>query len=80
MLSISLAEKALLKVVPSVKIQDYIRYRDVYLFRITFASEAEKNYDPFFSVNVNTGEVKDFSVITDGDISEITELFLRNKK
>jgi len=79
MFSVSLAEKALLKVVPYVTIQDHIVYRDLYLFRITFASEAEKNYDPFFSVDMNTGEVKDFSVITDGDISEITKLFLHNK-
>lgn len=78
-LNIAMAEKALLNRVSSITIQDSIRYRDVYLFRVQFASEGEENYDPFFSVDVNTGEVKDFSVIDDGDLSEITALFLKNK-
>lgn len=79
MLNVSLAEKALLNTVPFIKVQDHIVYRDAYLFRVTFESEAEKDYDPFFSVDMTTGVVKDFSVITDGDISEITKMFLRNK-
>lgn len=79
-LSVVSAEKKLLASVPSIKVQEFIRYRDVYLFRIEFEDEEEKNYDPFFSVDVNTGEVRDFSVITDGDISEITDLFLTKKE
>ena len=31
--------------------------------------------DPFYSVNINTGEFRDFSILTDGDIGEITNLF-----
>jgi hypothetical protein len=80
MLNILAAERALLNTVPLIRLQDAVRYKDVYLFRVEFASEEEKDYDPFFSVDVNTGEVRDFSVLTDGDLSEITDLFLHHKE
>lgn len=78
MLSNTEAKRALLKAMPGSEVKDYIQYRDVYLFRISFGAEDERDYDPFFSVDVNTGEVKDFSVLTDGDVNEISELFLSN--
>lgn len=34
--------------------------------------------DPFYSVDIQTGEFRDFSIITDGDISEINNLFLND--
>lgn len=76
MINVSEATKRLTDSVPSITVKDNVIYRDVYLFRVEFDSESEKNYDPFFSVNIETGEVKDFSVIVDGDIAEITMLFL----
>lgn len=79
MLSPDQAKRNLIKVTPDVTPIEYVIYRDVYLFRVEFSSPSEKNYDPFFSVNTGTGEVRDFSVLTDGDISEISTLFLNKR-
>ena len=57
-----------------IELKAWAQYRDLYLFRVQYSSLGEEDYDPFFSVNSNTGEVKDFSVLTDGDISEISRL------
>jgi hypothetical protein len=65
MLNIAEAGKALIAAVPSATIQDSVLSNDLYIFRIKFSDPGEENYDPFFSVNVNTGEVKDFSILTD---------------
>lgn len=82
MLNYVLAERKLKTALPTATIEDHILYRNVYLFRVnlTSRSEAEQNYDPFYSVDLETGEVRDFSILTDGDINEITRLFLNNKR
>jgi hypothetical protein len=80
MLDIDAAKKALLAKEPTVTIQDYIVYRNVFLFRVRFASIHEADYDPFFSVDQRTGAVSDFSVLVDGDLDEITALFMQNQK
>lgn len=61
--------------IPNGKIQCWIIYRDLYLFQVFTDLPFEEDMDPFYSVNMNTGEFKDFSIITDGDIAEITSLF-----
>lgn len=77
MLSIEQAQKKLLfERAEIASVEGVIRYRDVYLFRVRFTDGDEAQYDPFFSVNVIGGEVKDFSVFRDGDLREITYLFL----
>lgn len=55
-------------------VKAWVQYKDVYLFRVEFPFEGEEDFDPFFSVDVNTGEVREFSVLTDGDLSEIAAL------
>lgn len=80
MLDKSQAEAALKQALPTARIQDSIKYRNVYLFRVHLPSPGEEDYDPFFSVDEQTGEVRDFSVITDGDISEIAALFANNQQ
>lgn len=62
---------------PGSKAEVCVKYKDLYLVRIKHADPDEQNYDPFFSVDPNTGEVRDFSVITDGNILEISDLFTR---
>lgn len=79
MLDEAQAKTALAKALPTARVEDSIKYRNVYLFRVHLPSPGEEDYDPFFSVDEQTGEVRDFSVITDGDISEIAELFARNR-
>lgn len=63
------------KNIPNGKIDASIRYRDLYLFKVFIDNGFEKEIDPFYSVNINTGEFRDFSILTDGDIGEITNLF-----
>lgn len=63
------------KNIPNGKIDASIRYRDLYLFKVFIDNGFEKEMDPFYSVNINSGEFRDFSILTDGDIGEITNLF-----
>jgi len=58
------------------EIKAFIDYNGVYLFQVFSPDPLEGDQDPFFSVNQTTGELRDFSVMTDGDINEITEKFL----
>jgi hypothetical protein len=76
MLSVSEATKRIKKVFPDAKIGANIDYRGLYIFQVFLDLPEEAGFDPFFSVNKQTGEVRDFSVITDGNISEINKLFL----
>lgn len=61
--------------IPGVVIAARARYQNLYLFRIVMPDPLEADYDPFFSVDVETGEVRDFSVLTDGDMTEIAAAF-----
>jgi hypothetical protein len=60
---------------PLGKIQSWVEYKNLYLFKVFRNDPAEERMDPFFSVNKNTGEFRSFSIIHDGDISEVTALF-----
>lgn len=64
------------KIFPNADIKPPVIYKDFYLFQVFTDDPEEGDQDPFFSVNQETGEVRDFSVITDGNIYEITKLFL----
>lgn len=67
---------------PDSRIEKPIIYRGVYLFQVFGNDPLEGDQDPFFSVNIRTGELRDFSVITDGNVREIADKFsvLRAKK
>lgn len=73
--SIQKAINIVKKNIPNGKIDASIRYHDLYLFKVFIDNGFEKEMDPFYSVNINTGEFRDFSILTDGDIGEITNLF-----
>lgn len=60
---------------PGVKAKDCFRYSSIFLVRVEYPSSEEVNHDPFFSVAPTTGEVKEFSVITDGDPVAIAQAF-----
>lgn len=64
---------------PDDKVEAMVRYGDLYLVRVSRAEAAERDYDPFFSIDVLTGQIEDFSIITDGDINEIAKLFLAER-
>jgi hypothetical protein len=80
MLSKEQAQSSVEETFPGVKVKAWTTYRKLFLFRVEHASELEKDWDPFFSVDPVTGETRDFSVITDGNIQEIAELDWKNVK
>lgn len=75
MLSLNQAKKIVEKNLPKSDIQAAIQYKNEYIFRVFMSDDLEGQMDPFYSVDVRTGKFRDFSILTDGDISEITELF-----
>lgn len=75
MLSVNDAMKIVKKNIPDGSIQAVIVYKDLYVFQVFTDDELEGQMDPFYSVNINTGEFRDFSILTDGDTSEIVRLF-----
>ena len=74
MLNEAQAQVTLRKALPGYPIKAMTKYRDLFLFRVEHPDPLEKDYDPFFSVDPVTEEVRDFSVITDGNLSEISKL------
>lgn len=76
MLDRSQATEIAQKSYPEGNIQRLIEYRDLYVFQIFGPDPAEAEYDPFFSVHTETGEFKEFSILTDGDTKQIVALFL----
>lgn len=75
MLDIDAAAVIILKNIPIGVIQSAIEYRDLYLFKVFTTRVGEEQMDPFYSVDKMTGAFSEFSIITDGDTSEILELF-----
>ena len=66
--------------IPTGNIESMIIYNGLYVFKVFADDELEGQMDPFYSVNMKTGEFRDFSIITDGDTSEIVKLFNESKK
>ncbi len=75
MLNQAQVEDLVAKLYREVKVVDSFRYEDIFLVRVEHPDPEEVNYDPFFSVDPNTGIVKEFSVITDGDHVDIARAF-----
>lgn len=80
MLSIRQATDIVRRVYPQAIIEGPIRYQGLFIFQVFDGEPLEVLSDPFFSVDQETGELRDFSVLTDGDINEITRLFLINQR
>jgi hypothetical protein len=74
MLSRLEAQAQLQSVYSTAVIKAWTQYHDLYLFRVEHPSIAERDWDPFFSVDPITGEVRDFSVLTDAKPDEISKL------
>lgn len=67
------------KNLPKGKIQAVVWYRGLYLFMVFREDPFEEEVDPFYSIDQQTGEFKEFSLFTDGNINEVLFLF-QNKK
>lgn len=52
-----------------------IIYNGLYLIFAPQSDPYEGALDPYFSVNINTGETRDYSIYQDGKAREIVELF-----
>lgn len=74
MVSESEARKAVEIAYPGTKVQASADYRESYLVRVQQDDPDERDFDPFFSVDKRTGAVQEFSILTDGDPSEIATL------
>ena len=75
MLSINEAMKIVEKHIPDCEIQKCIIHNGLYVFMVYTADELEGQMDPFYSVNMKTGDFRDFSIITDGNISDLMRKF-----
>lgn len=75
MLSILQATEIVKEAMPTGKIQKVVSYNNLYLFQVFSDRPFEEEWDPFYSVDKNTGEFSDFSIIEDGDINMISSLF-----
>lgn len=76
-LNIQEATKIVNKALPDHKINAYVEYKNLYLFQIFSKRPFEEELDPFYSVNRDTGEFRDFSIITDGNSTKINSLFVK---
>ena len=64
---------------PNGDIQLAVPYRNMYLYQVFRDDPGEEKMDPYFSVNRDTGYFSEFSLLTDGNISEIVSLFEKAK-
>lgn len=75
MLSLQEATEVIHENHPDGKIQKCVEYKNLYLFIVFNNRPGEEEMDPFFSVNKETGEFLEFSVLTDGNTEEVLSLF-----
>jgi len=79
MLNIEEARTRVLALPRVVRVRAAIEYGDVYLTRVEYEDPEEANYDPFYSIDKQTGAINEFSFLHDGDPFEITMLFLASE-
>lgn len=60
---------------PLGDIQKVVVYKDLYLFMVFNQRPGEEMMDPYYSVNTTTGVFNEFSILNDGNTSEILSLF-----
>lgn len=66
---------------PQGEAESPIEYRGLYIFMVNRHIDPEEDmYDPFYSVNIDTGEFRGFSMIDDGDPEEVRSLFLAKRR
>ena len=81
LINIEKAKKIFNKNLPNYKIDSYIEYNDLFIFKAYNTNDKMEEFmDPFFSINRNTGLFSDFSVLTDGNMGVIFSLFEKNSK
>ena len=77
MLNVEDATNILNRNLPNRIVKAVISYNGLFVFRAEDDNDPlEGNQDPFFSVDQTTGELKEFSVLTDGNFADISKLFI----
>lgn len=66
--------------IPNGRIQAMIKWNGLYLFQVFDDDPEEGEWDPFYSVDANTGDFSDFSILKDGPTAELTALFAQAKQ
>lgn len=74
MLSLKNASDIVLGSIPNSKIHKSADIRDLYVFLMIIEDDEEMYMDPFYSVNKETGEFRDFSIL-EGPPGIIAEKF-----
>lgn len=75
MLSEQEAIKALKKLNSDRKPEKIIVFNDLYIILAPGSDLVEGNFDPFYSVNMETGIAREYSIFQDGKAKEILVLF-----
>ncbi len=79
MVDLAEATKIVAKFLPGDKIEAVVEWENLFLFQIFNQGPGEEGMDPFYSVNRDTSEFRDFSIVADGKVDEITKLFVKAK-
>lgn len=69
------AKKLVGKKIRGSTVQACVPYKGDFLLRVKHHSADEADFDPFYLVKSETGEVQEFSVMDDGDPLEIAKAF-----
>lgn len=80
MLNLDEATKIITENLPGGRISAVVEYKNLFLFQVFHSMPFEEELDPFFSVDRDTGEFDDFSIIVDGNINEVIPLFVQANK
>lgn len=80
MLNVEQAKMIVEKKIDGCKVHACVPYKGGYLARVEYPSAEEAHYDPFFMVNAHTGDVAEFSIMSDGNPSEVSEAFKRGER
>jgi hypothetical protein len=80
MLSLEEATKIINRVLSGDKIEAVVEWKNLFLFQIFNQDPGEEGMDPFYSVDRDTSEFRDFSIVADGNVGEINALFVEAKK
>ena len=75
MLNLNDAKKIALRNMPNGKIQKSVEYKEFFIFIIFTDDPLEGNYDPYYSVNRNTKEFRDFPIFKPEYFKEVMDLF-----
>lgn len=75
MVSLKEAKKEIKRYVPGCSIQKYIEYHEMYIFQVKTSDPYEGDFDGFYSVDMETGECRDFAYLNLDVFSEIMSLF-----